>query len=98
PSADDRATRTTTPIAPASKPASKPERGVGDPAIDRPVITSEEDAPPKLSLATEADRLAWQRPGFRLALGLTYGYLWGLRGAPGGRLLGPKLRIGLRLD
>ena len=61
-------------------------------------MTSEEDAPPKLSLPTEADREAWTRPGFRLELGLTYGQLHGLRGAPSGRLLGPKVRAGLRLD
>ena len=65
---------------------------------DKPVITDEEEGPPKLSMPTEADRLAWRRPGFRLGLGLTYGEFHGLRGAPSGRLLGPKLRVGLRLD
>jgi hypothetical protein len=49
-------------------------------------------------LPTEADRLAWQRPGFRLGLGFTYGEFHGLRGAPSGRLLGVTLRAGLRLD
>ena len=63
-----------------------------------PAITDEEEGPPKLSMPTEADRLAWRKPGFRLGLGLTYGELHGLRGAPSGRLLGPKLRVGLRLD
>lgn len=67
-------------------------------ADDKPPVTTEEEGPPKLSLPTEEDRLAWQRPGFRLALGLTYGQLYGLRGAPSGRLLGPKLRVGVRLD
>ena len=62
------------------------------------MITDEEEGPPKLSLPTEADRQAWLHPGFRLGLGLTYGEFHGLRGAPSGRLLGPKLRVGLRLD
>lgn len=65
---------------------------------DAPPITDEEEGPPKLSLPTEADRAAWRRPGFRLHLGFTYGELAGLRGAPGGRLLGATLRAGLRLD
>ena len=65
---------------------------------DATFVTTEEEGPPKLSLPTEADRQAWQRPGFRLALGFTYGELRGLRGAPSGRLMGPKLRVGLRLD
>ena len=64
----------------------------------KPTITDEEDAPPKLSLPTEADRLAWTRPGFRLMLGLLYGELHGVRGAPSGRMIGAKLRAGLRLD
>ncbi len=68
------------------------------PTPDKPVITDEEEGPPKLSLPTEADRQAWLHPGFRLGLGLTYGEFHGLRGAPSGRLLGPKLRVGLRLD
>ena len=36
----------------------------------------------------EADRDAWARSGFRLGLGLSYGHLVGLQGAPSGRLLG----------
>ncbi len=83
-------TVTATPATP--KPAST------EPTTDKPTITDEEEGPPKLSMPTEADRLAWQRPGFRLGLGLTYGEFHGLRGAPSGRLLGPKLRVGLRLD
>jgi hypothetical protein len=58
----------------------------------------ENEAEPRLSLPTEADWAAWQRSGFRLSLGLTYGRMQGLEGAPTGRLLGPTLRLGLRLD
>jgi hypothetical protein len=65
---------------------------------DRSVITDEEEGPPKLSLPTEADRQAWRRAGFRVGLAMTYGELRGLGGAPGGRLLGPTLRVGVRLD
>ncbi len=52
----------------------------------------------KLSLAVESDDEAWQHSGFRLGLGLEYGELSGLRGAPSGRLLGPELHVGMRLD
>jgi hypothetical protein len=52
----------------------------------------------KTSLATETDREAWREPGFRLALGLGYGQLVGLGGTPSGRLVGPVLRTGVRLD
>ena len=64
-----------------------------------PAITPDEKEPePKLSLATEADRDAWRRPGFRMGLGVSYGDLVGLEGAPSGRLLGFLLRLGIRLD
>lgn len=53
---------------------------------------------PRLSLPTETDRVAWLRSGFRLGLGVVYGELIGLGGAPSGRLLGPVVRLGLRLD
>jgi hypothetical protein len=56
------------------------------------------DGEVKLSLPTENDRVAWTLPGFRLGLGLAYGELVGLRGAPSGRLLGVNLHTGLRLD
>jgi len=52
----------------------------------------------KVSLAIESDADAWERSGFRLGLGLAYGDLSGLRGAPSGRLLGPELHVGVRLD
>jgi hypothetical protein len=67
---------------------------------DAPSATkkSDDDGEPRLSLPTEADRAAWRKSGFRLGLGLVYGRLIGLRGAPSGRLLGPTVRVGLRLD
>ena len=58
----------------------------------------DDDGPVRISLPTESDRDAWTRPGFRLALGVAYGRLVGLDGAPDGRLLGPILRTGVRLD
>ncbi len=58
----------------------------------------DDEGAPRLSLPTEADRDAWRRAGFRLALGLTYGRMYGLEGAPSGRLLGATIRFGLRLD
>lgn len=87
---DERQTRSEAQVNGKPSPAPKPD--------DKPVITDEEEGPPKLSLPTQEDRDAWQRPGFRLALGMTYGEFHGLRGAPSGRLLGPILRVGLRLD
>jgi hypothetical protein len=62
------------------------------------VATADDEGPPRLSLPTEADQDAWKRSGFRLGLGLTYGRLVGLQGAPSGRLLGATFRLGLRLD
>lgn len=58
----------------------------------------DDDPPPRLSLPTQADRAAWQNSGFRLGLGVVYGELIGLRGAPSGRLIGPTIRVGVRLD
>lgn len=84
-------TAPTTSSTPTTAPTSSPTTPAASP-------TSVEDAEPKLSLPTEEDRAAWTRPGFRLELGLTYGQFVGLRGAPSGRLLGPKIRAGLRLD
>lgn len=62
------------------------------------MTTADDDGEPRLSLPTQADREAWQTPGFRLGLGLVYGRLRGLAGAPSGRLIGPILRAGVRLD
>jgi hypothetical protein len=59
---------------------------------------ADEEGTPKLSLPTEADRVAWRQSGFRLGLGLAYGRLEGVRGPPSGRLLGVQIRAGLRLD
>jgi hypothetical protein len=70
------------------------------PSGSAPISTNKDDdeGTPKFSLPTEADRVAWTRSGFRLGLGLAYGRMVGLRGAPSGRLLGPNLHAGLRLD
>ena len=58
----------------------------------------DEDSPPRFSLPTESDRAVWEKPGFRLMLGLAYGEFFGLDGAPSGRLIGPLVRFGVRLD
>jgi hypothetical protein len=63
-----------------------------------PATIKDEEGEPRLSLPTEADRDAWKRAGFRLALGFTYGRMMGLEGAPSGRLIGALVRFGLRLD
>ena len=68
------------------------------PAAPATAPAADSDGEAKLSLPTESDRLAWTRPGFRLGIGLAYGELVGLRGAPSGRLLGVALHAGLRLD
>jgi hypothetical protein len=81
--------------APAIPPASPPPVDpVALPAKD----DKDDEGPPRLSLPTQSDRDAWLRGGFRLSLGLTYGQLIGLEGAPSGRLIGPTVRVGLRLD
>jgi len=63
-----------------------------------PISKEDDEGTPKLSLPTESDRVAWTKSGFRLGLGLVYGRMQGLRGAPSGRLLGAELHAGLRLD
>jgi hypothetical protein len=68
------------------------------PAVARTAAANDSEAEPKLSLPTEADRDAWRRGGFRMGLGVSYGDLVGLEGAPSGRLLGFLLRLGVRLD
>lgn len=63
-----------------------------------PAPAQGDDGPPRLSLPTEADRDAWTRSGFRFGLGLGYGRIEGIDGAPGGRLIGAAVRAGARLD
>jgi hypothetical protein len=69
-----------------------------EPAVAKPASPDDAEGEPKLSLPTEADRDAWRRTGFRMGLGMAYGELAGLEGAPSGRLLGFLLRLGVRLD
>ncbi len=101
-----------TPVTPPSAPATPPP-APATPASSPPPATPssttvsgdvaavakhDDDGEPRLSLPTQANRVAWQDSGFRLGLGLVYGRLIGLRGAPSGRLIGPTIRVGLRLD
>lgn len=76
--------------------------GVLQPSLARAQVhaatSDDEEGEPRLSLATESDRAAWGKSGFRLGLGLVYGKLSGLSGAPSGGLLGALVRIGLQLD
>jgi hypothetical protein len=62
------------------------------------MTVKDDEGEPRLSLPTVADRDAWLRAGFRLSLGLTYGRMMGLEGAPTGRLIGALVRFGIRLD
>jgi hypothetical protein len=78
------------PVATASAPASAPA-SPGQPAVD-------DDGPPRLSLPTETDRAVWKKPGFRFGLGLVYGRLFGISGPPNAQLIGPTIRVGIRLD
>ena len=84
-------------VEPAPAPTPPADHVVVQPA-PAPKKSEDDDGVVRLSLPTEADRIAWTRPGFRLGLGLVYGRMQGLRGAPSGRLLGPMLHAGLRLD
>ncbi len=84
--------------APAPTPTSTSTSERGTTGGDISAAKEDEEGTPKLSLPTEEDRLAWQKPGFRLGLGLAYGRFDGLLGAPSGRLLGPVLHAGIRLD
>jgi len=88
----------TTPAPATPAPTTNPvDRVIVEPAKPAPK-SADDDGVVRLSLPTEADRVAWMDPGFRLALGMAYGRMQGLRGAPSGRLLGPLLHAGLRLD
>jgi hypothetical protein len=77
---------------------SAPTRAQSGAPVTAAAPAARDEGEPRLSLPTESDRDAWLRGGFRLALGLTYGRLRGLEGAPSGRLLGPTIRFGIRLD
>lgn len=79
---------------PAAPPSTQSPAAAPSPAAGK----TDDDGEPRLSLPTQADRDAWRTTGFRLGLGLVYGRLIGLGGAPSGRLIGPTVRIGLRLD
>jgi hypothetical protein len=78
--------------------------GLDAPGVGRPVNTEpmapifDEDAPPRLSLPTESDRALWRKPGFRMGLGLVYGRFYGIGGPPDAHLIGPSIRMGVRLD
>lgn len=52
----------------------------------------------RLSLPTEGDREAWQRPGLRVLFGGSWQHFAGLYGAPSGNGFGAVVRIGARLD
>ena len=80
-----------------SRPGKGPVQGAASASRSAPE-TDDEDGLPRFSLPTAADRQLWESAGFRLALGLAYGQLRGVNGPPSGRLLGPILRLGLRLD
>jgi hypothetical protein len=85
--------------APATVAASAPTPATAEAGAPPPAVTVKDDeGEPRLSLPTEADRDAWTRAGFRLSLGVTYGRMYGLEGAPSGRLLGAIVRFGIRLD
>lgn len=73
-------------------------RGAGAVSANAGGLPADDDPEPKLSLPVEADREAWARSGFRFGMGLVYGQLHGLDGAPSGRLRGFLLRLGIRLD
>ena len=93
------ATPVPTPAAPAPAAPVMPATPATNPPGPAPAKHDEDgDGEPRLSLPTQADRTAWQNSGFRLGLGVVYGRLVGLRGAPSGRLIGPTIRVGLRLD
>lgn len=52
----------------------------------------------RLSLPTESDREAWQKPGLRVVFGGSWQQFLGLYGAPSGNGFGAVVRIGARLD
>jgi hypothetical protein len=72
--------------------------GVGLPGTTARTPVFDEDPPPRLSLPTESERALWTKPGFRFGLGLVYGRLYGIGGSPNAKVIGPTIRMGLRLD
>ncbi|HEX3482025.1 MAG TPA: hypothetical protein VHT91_43725 [Kofleriaceae bacterium] len=86
------------PGAPSPGPVAPSAASTGGAPAGAAAKPADDDGEPRLSLPTQADRDAWRNSGFRLGLGLVYGRLVGLRGAPSGRLIGPTVRVGLRLD
>jgi len=79
------------PNAPATTPATAPV-----PVTTAPIF--DEDGPPRFSLPTESERAMWKKPGFRFGLGVVYGRFYGINGPPNSQLIGPTIRLGLRLD
>ncbi len=98
PPAPEPATPPALPSAPAPPPPPAAPAAPVDAVAPAAAASKDDEGPPRLSLPTQSDRDAWLRGGFRLSLGLTYGRFIGLEGAPSGRLLGPTIRLGLRLD
>lgn len=70
----------------------------GDPTADKAPADRDDELQVRLSLPTESDKAAWQKPGLRLQLGAAWQQLAGLVGAPSGSGLGAVIRIGARLD
>lgn len=66
-------------------------------ALALSTVASDGDPPPKFSLPTEEDRVAWQDPGFRMQLGFVYDRLYGFDDAPDAKLMGGLLRVGARI-
>jgi hypothetical protein len=63
-----------------------------------PSATQDDQLQIRLSLPTESDREAWQKPGLRVFLGGSWQQFSGLYGAPSGNGFGAVMRIGARLD
>jgi hypothetical protein len=92
-----------TPANPEAPPApvnESPPSGDQAAAAGRPVRIDprDDDGVVRLSLPTEEDRTAWQRSGFRLALGALYGRLRGSGEVPDLTLTGVVIRPGIRID
>jgi hypothetical protein len=89
-------------LAETAVPASagvRPEETPTAPAV--PASTGplfDEDGPARFSLPTESDRAMWKKPGFRFGLSLVYGLIYGINGPPNAHLIGPAIRMGVRLD